>query len=1131
MKKALLPAVLLVFCLPGWGQVLGTITGEVRDQTGAVAATASVTIINTSTNAARETQTNNEGLYTVPGLQPGPYEVKVQMVGFRSVAQKLELQVQQTARVDFSLQVGEVTTEVEVSAMAAQLTTENATVGTVIENRRIVDLPLNGRNFLALVALSPNVTTGFSAQGNNDRQGGQRVQQNIAVSGMRGVWNNYTLDGSANTDPNMHTYVVLPSVDFLQEFKVQTGIYPAEFGHEATQINVSTKAGTNTYHGTLYEFVRNDKMDAKPYAFTPAQSALVKNPFQWNQYGFTFGGPVRIPGIVNGRDKLFFNTNWERFRQRTRSNSYYSVPSAAMRSGDFSELSGVTLYDPTGRSLAADGKTVLASTFPNNKIPVSRLSPQAAVLWNYWPAPNVPSQAAAGQTPYNNYFTVLRGPINRDQFNARLDWNESEKSQWFARFGWTDEVETSQGIYLNGSKLLDHAYQYTIANTRTFGPTLVNEFRAAASIFFNSTSRELAYQQDVISMLKIPGLTTPNPATWGIPRMEGFPGLSGFGDNSSGPFVLNDTMFAVNDNMSWIHGKHAVRFGGEIRRDRYNNFGNEFPRGSFDFNGQETANPNTGNNGYSVADFYLGQLQYGEAAVALAFDHFRATPLALYVDDTWRISPKLTLSLGLRWEYNPPWVDASGKAVNTYVPRILNGQVNVADMSLHPVEVRNGTGNFYDGLAFRYLNVQVARDGRLGDALTNTYHNDWAPRIGIAYSPTARWSVRFGAGIFYSAETGNSRFDLSRNLAGRTRVNNSAQFPTVTMENFLTQGGAGQGSTYFNLATPYALGQQMNLPTANTIQYLLNIQRELSASTIFEMGYAGSFSRKLEYLMDLNQGVPSASGVKVPFPEFNAIQTIAGDGRANYNALSGKLSRRFASGLSALVSYTWSKSIDNVSAIRGQSYVGAQYPQDSNCISCEKAVSDFNVPQRVVASVMYELPVGKGKKFGNWTGVGGTIANGFIGGWQLSGIFTAQYGLPFMVTESPRANVNMQLNARTNATGLDPYAANKSTNGWLNPAAFSLQPVGSFGNEGRNVLIGPGTKHLDFSAIKNFRIREGHTLNFRIETFNLPNHPDWQIPSYSWGSTNPTVPSSSFGLIRSTTSSMRQIQLGLKYSF
>jgi hypothetical protein len=342
MKRLLLLAgAILALSLAVYGQTLGTITGVVTDPSGAVVPNASVTVTNTATNASRNTVTNSEGLYSFPSLVPGPYAVKVEISGFRSATSKLELQVQQTARVDITLQVGQTTESIEVSANAALLSTDNATVGTVIEERRILDLPLNGRNFLQLVSLSPNVTYGFGMPGQaSGRQGGTRTQQNISVSGMRGVWNNYTLDGIANTDVNFNLYVVLPSVDALQEFKVQSGIYPAEFGRAATQINVSTKPGTNDFHGSAYWFHRNSALDAQPYDFDGRRPQ--NPPFRWNQYGFTLGGPVRVPKLFNGRNRLFFMTNFEGFKERQSGTSYWTMPTIAMRGGDFSALASIS---------------------------------------------------------------------------------------------------------------------------------------------------------------------------------------------------------------------------------------------------------------------------------------------------------------------------------------------------------------------------------------------------------------------------------------------------------------------------------------------------------------------------------------------------------------------------------------------------------------------------------------------------------------------------------------------------------------------------------------------------------------------------------------------------------------------
>src|SRR6266702_2047479 len=334
--------------VPAVAQTQASISGVIHDPTGAVIPGVMVTVTNPATNFYRSAISNEAGVYNFPSLQPGRYNIKVELPGFRTITQNdVELQVQFAARIDFTLQVGDVSQTVEVEGTAALIATENATVGTVIENRRIVEMPLNGRNFLQLVALSPNVSYGFSDSTQaTTRQGGQRAQQNISVAGQRSEFNHFTPDGVENTDVNFNTYVFLPSIDALQEFKVQTGIFPAEFGRATTQINASTKPGTNQFHGTLFEFLRNDKLDAKQYAFAGERP---KDAFKWNQYGFTVGGPVTIPGLYKGTDRLFFMSNFEGFNERRTTRTLYSVPSVKMRGGDFSEILSQTntrIYDP-----------------------------------------------------------------------------------------------------------------------------------------------------------------------------------------------------------------------------------------------------------------------------------------------------------------------------------------------------------------------------------------------------------------------------------------------------------------------------------------------------------------------------------------------------------------------------------------------------------------------------------------------------------------------------------------------------------------------------------------------------------------------------------------------------------------
>ncbi|HXJ38286.1 MAG TPA: carboxypeptidase-like regulatory domain-containing protein, partial [Bryobacteraceae bacterium] len=437
MRKIVLPAVFLLAAIAAWAQTAGEITGEVKDPSGASAPNATITATNRDTNVARTTQTNSSGVYSFPAMIPGTYDVKAAAPGFETINKtNILLQVQQTARVDFTLNVGQATQTVEVSASGELLATENATVGTVIEQKRITELPLNGRNFFSLVALSPAVTVGFApaAQAAN-RQGGTRAALTMSLSGSRATWSNYTLDGITNTDINFNLYVLLPSVDALQEFKVQQGIYSAEFGREAGQVNVSTRPGTNAFHGTAFDFLRNDALDAANYDFIGTHPA--KSPFRQNQYGFTLGGPVWIPKVFNGKNRLFFMTNYEALRARTTRVTNATTITQAMRNGDFGAVA-TQLRDPLSRT--GTGATATAAPFVGNQIPVSRFDKNSVyLLGRFNPLPNI-NLNQIGQ-PNNNYQYSAKTPLDKDQLTTRIDFNESQNSQWFGRYSWTDESQ------------------------------------------------------------------------------------------------------------------------------------------------------------------------------------------------------------------------------------------------------------------------------------------------------------------------------------------------------------------------------------------------------------------------------------------------------------------------------------------------------------------------------------------------------------------------------------------------------------------------------------------------------------------------------------------------------------------
>ncbi len=1111
-------------------QTSGEITGEVKDQSGAAAPKAAVTATNTATNVTRSTLTNEAGVYSFPNLIPGTYQVKVAVPGFETVTKtNIELQVQQTARVDFALQVGQASQSIEVSASAGLLTTENATVGTVIEEKRITDLPLNGRNFFSLVSLSPGVTVGFTpaAQAAN-RQGGTRAALTMSLAGSRATWNNYTLDGVVNTDINFNLYVVLPSVDALQEFKVQSGIYPAEFGREAGQVNVSTKPGTNSYHGTVFEFLRNDKLDAGNYDFINTHPP--KSPFRQNQYGYTLGGPIQIPKLFNGRNRLFFMSNYEGFKSRTTTVTLATTLTQAMRDGDFS-LVPTMLQDPLTRT--GSGGTATSSPFANNKISPSRFDKNSVYLMSkYYPLPNI----AQTGLPNNNYQYLAKTPVDKDQVTERIDFNQKQNSQWFGRYSWTSESTITPGLTQDGATLSTRASQWALANIHILSPTRVNEARFGYNSLYNIIGQQLAGVEDVDAKIGVP-LKITDKNSWGIPNIGLTNNLTSFGNATSSPFSIDDKTFQFVDNFSWIIGQHSLRLGGEYRYNKFPQLGNEFPRGQFQFNGSYTGDPVKLSGGYSGADFLLGDFFRADIAVALAQGDFRNSEWATYIDDTWKVTPRLTITAGMRWEVAQPLLDVSGHAVNVQLRQAIPNYANEPDPNKHPVYVRTGTGGFYDGVDFRYTGAvsggvlasqfQVARDGRLGDRLINTDYNNFAPRFGIAYSPTSAWSIRAGFGVFFSQESKNSIFDLNRGLGGRTGVAPDQHLlPQFDYTNFLNTAALPAGVT-----TSLTWGADPNLRTTYTMSYLLNIQRTLGKNTTLELGYNGTESRKLNLLENQNAPIPGTTSFasRAPYPEWLGIQYLVGDGVGNYNSLTTKLSQRFSSGLTTLFSYTWSKALDDASAIRGPGNEFA--PQDTRCRSCDYGLSTFNIPHRFVSSILYTLPFGNGRRFLNHGG----IVNQLVGGWQMSSILTMQSGPPLDTTSWDSAGTSfVPASTRLNCVaGVNQVLDHPTADHYLNPAAFANSIAGQFGNCGRNNLIGPRQVNLDFSTIKDFRVKEGQALQFRMEMFNAPNHVEWGSPNANWGNQNaaPAPPASSFGQIRTTAARMRQIQFALKYNF
>ena len=1116
---------LVVFGAVSFAQTFGTITGVVTDSTGGVIVNATITVTNSDTNVTRTTTTNSSGAYTVSALLPGVYNVRAEMQGLQSeVRNGVELQVQQVARLDFQLNVGTVSTAVEVTGGAPLLATENATVGTVIDNQRIVDLPLNGRNFTGLISLSPNVVSGFGTNGANSRQGGDRASAaQIAVAGERQEFMYYTMDGVTNTDVDYGSYMYLPSIDALQEFKVQTGIFPAEFGREAAQINISTKSGTNQYHGAAFDFVRNNDFDARPFGFTSV--VPTSSPFKWNQFGFVLGGPVQIPKVFNGKDRLFFMTNYEGFRLRNQAQLVYNTAPQAMRNGDFSQLLPKTVItDPLNNN----------APFPNNMIPSTRFSPQAVSMLNFYPLPNVPGAGLS-----NNYLAVNSNFTNKDEFLSRIDVVESSKSTWFGRYNFQNEDSATHALYKNGTTLQVGVQQGMISNVRILSPTIVNEARFGYTGFYNNFGNEGQNEVDYIKQYGF-GVIDPPAIGWGTPNIT-LNLFSSFGTPVGGPFVTNDHTFQWIDNVSWTHGKHAFKFGAEVRRDQFNFAGNQDLRGQLTVTSQAT--------NFEFSDYMLGYVTQLQDAATLGISQFRATSQSYFVDDTWKVKSNLTISMGLRYEYVPPWTDKGGTETNVWIPpdfpmapvgayAPVKGDTTTpfAYTGQHPCFVRVGSGpsvyaNPSPTLARFNPAICAVEDGRLGSRLVKPDYKNFAPRLGVAWSPTAKTTIRAGAGFFYVQDIGNTVWDMNANLAAHVQDTANLVTHDLTFANPFTAGANGAcgvpSPPYVCISTPQGLANQYNRRTPYVEELEFNVQQQLTSDTVLEFGYMGLEGHFLQNLITYNEplwmSATAAVGPRRPDPGFGNIQYLANITNSNYNAASLKLTRRLNYGLTYLIGYTFAKSLDESSGPRPIAGDNVLTPQDGTDFRGEDyGRSSFDARHRFVTSALYQLPFGKGKKWLN-SGLTSTL----LGGWEIGAIYTHQTGLPFSISSGvDQSNTGETHDLASVVFGQNWHLANPSTGQWFNTGAFVLQPKGTYGNSGRNIVTAPGINAMNSTLQKNFNFTERSFLQIRFEAFNTLNHPNFYLP-------NSTVTSANFGKLTTLQNNidMRELQLSMKLVF
>ncbi len=1089
-QRNLLAAACLVLCSlqSGFSQtVRGTILGTVTDNTGAVIRGATVAARQTATGLVRTERTNESGEYSIPQLPVGSYVLSVEQPGFKKTERTgIELRVDDRLRIDVNLPVGDLTEVVAVQETTPVVATDSSTLGNVVDNRKVTELPLNGRNFLQLNLLVPGANQGVKGS-QNQTQGGS-----ISVNGVREQSNNFLLDGMDNNDLAINQYAVAVSTEAIQEFKVQASTYSAEFGRSpGAQVNVATKAGTNQVHGVLYEYLRNDQLDAKNFFDRPGRIPEYRR----NQYGASVGGPIK-------KNKTFYFANYEGNRIRQGITKIATEPTAAMKTGDFSALP-TTIYDP-GTLHAVNG-VMQRSPFPGNVIPVNRISAVGQNVVNLYPNPNTTSSSTASGL----YTSSPTRVDDFDQFTVRIDHRFNDNNTLFGRYSFSKEnrfdtfdsfCAGSNTVPGFGCNTLNGGQQAILDYITLLGPTKVNEARMSFT-----RVRGGIFQQnmgnDVATQLGIAG-TSRNPADFGVPIINPA-GYDRLGEATNLPQDRHDNTFEWADSLSWTTGRHTLKFGTEIRRFGENFLFDSSARGTINFNPFYTAQVSTtasgvvnavANSGNSIADLLLGYPY--TASVSRSFAGLTASTVAglrqtstnLYAQDDFRVLPNLTLNIGLRWEYNAPTTDKYNHMA-TFDP------------------------TFASSTPLPYLRIATSQTPNI----YNASKKEFSPRFGFAYTPFGpKTVIRAGYGLFWDVKLLN------------IILNSVATAPFLTGYNFIQ---STTGVPNISLANPYGGSSGAPaIPSASWVenpfrdgyvqQYNFNIQHQLASSTALTVGYVGSKGTHLDRAYDYNEPAPTASFTQSlrKYPSYAAINVRSPSASSNYNALQASLEKRFSYGLSFLTSYTFSKSIDDASSWGGSVV-------DVTNFHFERGLSTFDTRHRFVASYTYDLPYGHGRQFGTTSS---SLVNTVLGGWQTNGIVSIQGGNPLDPTTGLQLS-GTQTGTRPDVT-CNPNDYNHDPARWFNTACFSNNFAGRYGTAGRDIIIGPPTHNFDFALLKRFSLgKEYRYLQFRSEIFNLFNHPNFDNPSV-------TSSSATFGKITSagvqdTRASSRQIQFALRLAF
>jgi hypothetical protein len=1052
-------------------QTVSRVRGSVRDTSEAVIQNVRITLTDINRGTILTTQTNEAGVYSFPAVLVGDYRVTAEFTGFKKAASEdFKVDVNQSVEMNIRMEPGQVTESVEVSAASAPLLqTSDSQIGNLIENKKIVELPLAARDFMQLTLLS----AGVSESNGNRRHQTERATWigSFSVHGHNPTYNQYLFDGIPGKEAAHQTNIFAPSVDSIEEIKVETANYSAEFGAEAGGfLNVVTKSGTNRVHGVLFEFVRNDFWDARD-SFADRKSQLNRNTF-----GGTIGGPI-------AKDKLFYFASVESMRLRQGFTQNTTVPTPQMRQGDFSALLGtdfssrtpIALFDWTNRT-----------PFPGNLVPRSRMHPlPTRFIAEFVPLPH--RAGIGGILPNANYQSLDPQKTRTDQFLSRVDYNLGPRDRLYGRYTFSDTTTIGPPVWPAFGYSHELRGQHAMANwSHTLSPATINEFRAGYSRFAQFELVESAFKRDVAEELGLKG-TCRVPACWHAPyfsvqdfSLMGNPSGQTLGQGVSGPRGWKDEIFQIHESLLMVRGRHTLRLG--FTGNRYRDTFPEAirPVGQHNFNGQWTAG--TGSRGFAFADVLMGLPRQVLASIDIFDPNFRNSHVMPWVQDDWKISRRLTLNLGLRYEW-------------------LGRPVANRDQISNYLVTGPGQGRIF---------TPADRPDDIGRALQRNDNNNLAPRFGFALQATPNSVVRGAYGIFFQKVSQQESISLSINppviRTGDVVLSVSDQdFRTYPIDdltpvvNFVAPG-----------SRPALTAVDVNMKDAYIQQWNLYLERALSQNWVVKAGYVGTKSTGLAVYREGNAPPPGAGAVQArrPFQNISSMRVAQSEGFATYHGLETTVTKRFSNGLSYLATYTWSRTIDSNGTIDLRNY------------AVNKALSGFHLAHRFNTAAVWELPFGRGRRFGSgWN----ALTNGVLGGWQVSGILVFRTGTPLTIGvlgDLLNTGGGYQQVAHRVAEATLPRSQRARAR-FFNTDAFTRPAMYEIGNAGRNILIGPGSRNLDASAAKEFVISEGLRFQFRAEFFNATNHPNWGTPGTTLGT-------AAFGTITSNENLPRVMQLGLK---